>query len=276
MVTSSVYPYNHHPCYSLNRGILWHRIHLPVAPVCNVKCAFCSQTLGSSCHSSKPGFSSQIMTPDIAVNRTRIEIDKNPNLKIVAISGPGEPLANIETFETLERIRMEFQDISMCLSTNGVLLSEYVDWLKEVNVATVSVSMSTPCISTASKIYEWARFQNTLVRGEIMASKIIDAQINGIRMASNEGIHVKVNSILIPEINMHDMVNLAGVISRAGAELQNIVPLVPNDKLSSNRAPSFQEIQNIRKEASSFIEQFTYCKQCRSDVVGIPGCDSIL
>ncbi len=216
------------------------------------------------------------MTPDIAVNRTRIEIDRNPNLKIVAISGPGEPLANTETFETLERIRMEFQDISMCLSTNGVLLSEYVDWLKEVNVATVSVSMSTSCISTASKIYEWARFQNTLVQGEIMASKIIDAQIKGITMASNEGIHVKVNSILIPEINMHDIVKLAGIISKAGAELQNIVPLVPGDKLSSNRAPSFQEIQNIRKEASSFIEQFTYCKQCRSDVVGIPGCDSIL
>ncbi len=216
------------------------------------------------------------MTPDIAITRTRIEIDKNPNLKIVAISGPGEPLANAETFETLERIRMEFQDISMCLSTNGVLLSKYVDWLKEINVTTVSVSMSTSCIASASKIYEWARFQNILVRGEIMASKIIDAQIKGITMASNEGIHVKVNSILIPEINMQDIVNLASVISKAGAELQNIVPLVPNDKLSSNRAPSFQEIQDIRKEASSFIEQFTYCKQCRSDVVGIPGCDSIL
>ncbi len=216
------------------------------------------------------------MTPNIAVARTKTEIKKNTNLNIVAVSGPGEPLANPETFVTLERIRKEYQNISMCLSTNGVLLSENIDWLKEINVSTVSVSMSTSCIITASKIYEWARFQNALVRGDVMAAKIIEAQIKGIKMASNEGIHVKVNSILIPEINMQDIVPLARVISKAGATLQNIVPLYPDDKFSSLRAPSFQEIQNIRKKASSFIKQFTFCKQCRSDVVGIPGCDSVL
>jgi nitrogen fixation protein NifB len=223
-----------------------------------------------------PGFSSKIMTPENALARTRIEVEKNPLLRIVAISGPGEPLANPETFETLELIRKEFNHIAMCMSTNGTMLEEKTDWLEEIEVKTVTVSMSTSNISSASKIYEWARFGGSLIRNKEMASRIIKAQLRGISKASKAGIYVKVNSILIPEINKQDIVPLADKISRAGASIQNIVPLVPNDKLASYRAPTLREIQDIRTEASNYIRQFSHCKQCRSDVVGIPGQDTIL
>ncbi|MHA3962803.1 MAG: radical SAM protein [Candidatus Thorarchaeota archaeon SMTZ1-45] len=276
MVISVRYPFNHHPCYATNRDSLWHRIHLPVASVCNVKCAFCSHSVGNSCHTSKPGFSAQIMTPEDAIKRTRVEIQKNPNLRLVAVSGPGEPLANPETFETLEIIRREHQDIAMCLSTNGLLLEDKIKWLREINVDTITVSMSTTNFSTASKIYEWARFKDSILRNEEMGLKIVKAQLRGISKAANAGIFVKVNSILIPELNMKDIVPLACIISKLGATLHNIVPLFPNDKFIKYRKPSHQELQEIRKEASVYINQFTHCKQCRSDVVGIPGCDTIL
>lgn len=276
MAITSEYPFNHHPCYSNNRSSLWHRIHLPVAPVCNVKCAFCSHSVGSSCHTSKPGVSGQIMTPDSAVARTRAEIEKNPLLRIVAISGPGEPLANPETFETLEIIRREFKDIAICMSTNGTLLEDNVDWLRRTQVDTITVSMSTASISTASEIYEWARLGDGILQNEEMGSRIVDSQLRGISKASKAGIHVKVNSILIPEINKQDILPLARKISRAGAALQNIVPLVPNDSLSDFRAPTIKELSDMRREASTFMKQFSYCKQCRSDVVGIPGHDRIL
>jgi nitrogen fixation protein NifB len=276
MAITSDYPFTHHPCYSNNRSSLWYRIHLPVAPVCNVKCAFCSHSVGSSCHTSKPGISGQIMTPESAVARTRAEIEKNPRLKIVAISGPGEPLTNPETFETLEMIREEFKDIAICVSTNGTLLEDNVDWLRKTQVDTITVSMSTANISTASKIYEWARFGNDILQNEEMGSRIVNSQLRGISKASKAGIHVKVNSILIPEINSEDIPPLAREISRLGAALQNIVPLVPNDSFSDFRAPTIEEISEIRKRASTFMKQFSHCKQCRSDVVGIPGSDRIL
>ena len=276
MVVVSEYPFNHHPCYSDNRSSLWYRIHLPVAPVCNVKCAFCSHSVGSSCHTSKPGFSGQIMTPEIAVARTVEEVKKNPRLRIAAISGPGEPLANPETFETLELIRGEFSDIAFCLSTNGTMLEENVNWLRKRKVDTITVSMSTAHVNTASRIYEWARFGDDTLQGEEMGSRIVDSQLRGISKASKAGIHVKVNSILIPGINMQDIVPLACEISMAGATLQNIIPLFPFDSLSSFRAPTSKELSDIRREASAFMKQFTHCKQCRSDVVGIPGYDRIL
>ena len=272
----SEYPFNHHPCYSNDRRSLWHRIHLPVAPVCNIKCAYCSHSIGASCHTPVPGYSRRIMIPQEAVAKLRVEIKKNPLLRIAAVSGPGEPLANPETFETLTRIREEWKDLAICLSTNGTLLERYIDWMKEMKVDTVTVSMSTSNSLTAAKIYEWARLGDEILIGETMAARIINAQLKGITKASDAGIHIKVNSILIPELNMDDMVPLAQAISDAGAVLHNIIPLVPNDMFVNYRPPSKEELLKARKEASSFMKQFSHCKQCRSDVVGIPGRDRVL
>ena len=244
--------------------------------MCNVKCGFCSHSLSSSCHTSMPGASSKILTPEAAAARAMKEIVKNPLLRIVAVSGPGEPLANEETFETLEMIRRNHKEIAICLSTNGVLLGEYVDWLVEMGVETISVSMSTLSSWTASRIYEWAKFRSGLMKGREMGSRIVKSQLHGIAKASRAGIHVKVNSILIPELNMQDIKPLAKEIAKAGASLQNIVPLIPNDKFASYRPPTREEVQKVRTEASVFIKQFSHCKQCRSDVVGIPGCDEVL
>jgi nitrogen fixation protein NifB len=270
------YPWEFHPCWSHSRHNIWERIHLPVARACNVKCAFCDRTLASACHTSMPGTSRIIMTPEDAASRAIEELEKRPNLKIVAISGPGEPLANDATLCTLQRVRMAFPAIHFCLSTNGVLLAEQVPNLLRLNVETVSVSMSTVNPQSAARIYEWAILEGDLMHGEKMGKRVIEKQLEGIRRASNAGIRVKVNSILIPSINGGDIDSLARSISKAGATLHNIVPLVPNANMIQMQAPSEREIAMARKTASAYIEQFHHCQQCRSDVVGIPGNDTPL
>ena len=120
-------------------------------------------------------------------------------------------------------IRNEFEDLAMCLSTNGTLLENNVRRLEELNVATITVSMSTSSVLSASRIYEWGRFQGKTLYGKVMASRIVESQMRGITKASSAGIRVKVNSILIPEINRQDIEPLAQEIAAAGASLQNIV-----------------------------------------------------
>lgn len=269
-------PIRNHPCYSNSREILWHRIHLPVASICNVKCVFCSHSVGSSCHTSKPGFARQVMFPETAVERAVMEIRKDSRIKIVAVSGPGEPLANPETFETLELIRKYREDIHLCLSTNGTLLFDNIQWLVKMGFKTLTVSMSTINPETASRIYEWARLGETTLTGSQMGSKIVEEQIRGISRAARAGIFVKVNSILIPTINDHDIIPLAKTIADAGASLQNIIPIVPNGRLASLSPPLKDDLERLRNQAAAYIDQFRYCYQCRSDVIGIPGCDVVL
>ena len=270
------YPAELHPCWSHSRHKVWERIHLPVAKVCNVKCAFCDRTRVSACHTNAPGASRILMTPEDAVNRAIKEMEKRPNLKIVAISGPGEPLANDATLSTLELIRMAFPAIHFCISTNGILLATQIPNLLRFNVETVSVSISTVNPQFAARIYEWAILDGKLIQGVNMGKRVIEKQLEGIRRASSVGIRVKANSILIPSINGGDIGSLARSISEAGATLHNIVPLVPSANMIQMPAPSRLELAMARETASTYIEQFHHCQQCRSDVVGIPGDDTLL
>jgi nitrogen fixation protein NifB len=77
-------------------------------------------------------------------------------------------------------------------------------------------------------------------------------------------------------MNGEQMEALARALRNAGARLQNIVPLIPFDNMAKERPPTQDELQDTRNRASRYMEQFHYCKQCRSDVVGIPGADRIL
>jgi len=276
MTSPSQYPFVSHPCYSETRDNLWARIHLPVARNCNVKCIFCDHSVGSSCHTSKPGYSASIMDPKEAITRTFSEIEKNPRLKIVAISGPGEPLANKETFTTLEGIRNQNKELEFCLSTNGVLLEGAATQLKKLGVRSISVSMSAILPETATQIYEWARIDREILQGLKMGEAIILKQLAGIERTVALGITVKVNTILMPNINLKDIQYLSKQIVDSGALLQNIVPLIPCGNAQKLRPPTKEELYMARQIASENIAQFTHCKQCRSDVVGIPGFDRIL
>lgn len=276
MVALDRYPFVHHPCFAVRRERLWSRIHLPVAAYCNVKCIFCDGHKGSSCHSSKPGYSSQLMSPKIAVERVMAELVNDANLRIIAISGPGEPLANSETFETLQGILERGADVHFCLSTNGLLLDEMLPKLLDMNLSSISVSMSAQNHAVAARLYEWASIKGNILRGPQMGKEIVSRQLRGIKQAAYSGICVKVNTILIPELNADDIEPLSRKISESGAKLQNIVPLIPCDTASNMRAPSVRELELARKTAAENILQFTHCRQCRSDVVGIPGNDCVL
>jgi nitrogen fixation protein NifB len=216
------------------------------------------------------------MTPEEAISRTEVEMKKNPKLKIVAISGPGEPLANEETFTTLKGIRNKHKNVKFCLSTNGVKLEEKATLLHELGVESVSVSVSALRPIIVSKMYEWAIIDDQLLKGPKMGELIIQNQLRGITKAVELGMVVKVNTILIPEINMQEMNHLSQRLASKGVSLQNIVPLIANPSIPHLNPPTEQEIMEARRIGSQHLPQFTHCKQCRSDVVGIPGDDTIL
>jgi len=216
------------------------------------------------------------MTSDEAIARVVKEHAVEPRLRIVAISGPGEPLANNETFVTLQRVQDSLSGIKLCLSTNGTLLEDMLEKICDFNVSTISVSMSTQSESIASHLYEWAIFNGQIVKGKEMGREIVSRQLRGIKSAAEAGIFVKVNTILIPELNENDIGPLSQRISDAGAQLQNIIPLVSCGNATTLRPPSDSEISTARNTASRNIDQFLHCKQCRSDVIGIPGNDRVL
>ncbi|XFO67410.1 FeMo cofactor biosynthesis protein NifB [Sporomusa silvacetica DSM 10669] len=53
---------NDHPCFHGKASARWGRVHLPVAPQCNIQCNFCNR-LYDCVNESRPGVSRRVLEP---------------------------------------------------------------------------------------------------------------------------------------------------------------------------------------------------------------------
>ncbi|MBS7643300.1 hypothetical protein KEJ26_01755 [Candidatus Bathyarchaeota archaeon] len=102
--------YNHvtkvHPCFSHACHAKYARIHIPVAPRCNIQCNYCERGLNT--YVQKPGFASKILTPFDALKAVEraVEDKDKYELSVVGVAGPGDALANEETIAELKLLRL--------------------------------------------------------------------------------------------------------------------------------------------------------------------------
>ena len=258
-----------HPCYSEKAHFQIARIHLPVAPKCNIQCKFCKRDINKCEY--RPGVTSYIASPTQALARLEKAVKEIPNLKVVGIAGPGEPLANSETFETFELVEERFPKLVKCIATNGLLLPRKVDELVALNVKTVTVTVNALDPEVASKIYSWIHYDGKLYRGEEGTKILIHNQLEGIEKASEKGLVVKVNTVLIPKINVGQIEGIAKEVASRGAVLMNIIPLIPMYEFKKFKPPNCDGLNAARALAEKHIPQFRLCRQCRADACGVPG-----
>ena len=265
-----------HPCFGGDHSKAG-RIHLPVAPGCNIKCGFCERKFDCA-NESRPGVTSKVLTPEQAVNRVRLvkqhmEEQGGAQLKVVGIAGPGDPLANPKTFETFRLVREQFPDMTLCLSTNGLRLPEKVERLLEYDIHSLTVTINAMTPQTGAKVYEWINFAGTRIRGEEAAEILLMEQLKGLEMAANAGLLVKVNFVYIPGVNDHETLELAVKVRELGAEMMNIIPVIPVGKFENIEPPSEATMEMVKNQAELILSQARHCKQCRADAAGVVGND---
>jgi len=258
-----------HPCFGVKAHFKVARIHLPVAPRCNIQCNYCTRKIDKCEH--RPGVAACLMDETGAIERLRNEIKSNPNLKVVGIAGPGDALANESTFKTLELVNKNWPDLVACLSTNGLLAEESADRLKQIGVKTVTVTINAIDPEVGAKVYEWVSHKGSVYRGVEGARMLIEKQLKGVEELVKKGIVVRVNTVLIPEVNAAEVPRIAEEVAKRGASIMNIIPLIPIHKFAGSRAPTCEELENARRSAEYFLPQFRLCKQCRADACGVPG-----
>ena len=123
-----------HPCFDPKARHEFGRVHLPVAPKCNIQCNYCDRQY-DCCNESRPGVTSTVLSPKQALEYYRQVRQRVPDLAVVGIAGPGDPFANApETMETLTLIRHEDSDVLLCVATNGLMVGPHLDGLAELEV----------------------------------------------------------------------------------------------------------------------------------------------
>ena len=259
-----------HPCFSTGRHMKAGRIHLPVAPACNISCNYCVRKFDCA-NESRPGVTSKVVTPEEALQvvRDAKQSSLGKYLNVVGIAGPGDPLANPGTFETLALVKESFPDLSLCLSTNGLLLPEKIDDLVRLGISHLTVTVNTLDEGTASAIYSYIQWKNHTYIGIDAAKILIDNQLRGITMAAEAGITIKVNTVVIPGLNDSGLEALAHEVKRRGAHLHNLVPLIPQGKFARRLSPEVDEMKEHRHKLAQILPQMTHCQQCRADAIGL-------
>lgn len=261
--------YISHPCFDEKAHSSVGRVHLPVAPKCNTLCGYCDRRF-ACINENRPGVCRELLKPEEAVHYLSRILDIEPRVRVVGIAGPGEPLANDETFLTLQLVRRHFPHLNLCVATNGLLLPDYVNLLAELGVRYLTVTMNAVNSQIASKIYLWVYYRNKRFSGTEAGRIMISQQIEGVRMAVEKGLRVKINTVLIPDLNRGEITEIAKSVRRAGAHIMNIIGMLPLGAYQGMRAPDEHELKRVRKTAASIMPQFFLCRRCRADAWGVP------
>lgn len=266
-----------HPCFGGDRHKNG-RMHLAVAPRCNIACAYCDRRHDCA-NESRPGVASRILNPQQAIEQVRStmnDVRLGKIIRVVGIAGPGDPLANEETFETFHLVKAEFPDLLFCLSTNGLLLPERINELVSLGVHSLTITINALAPAVGAHIYHHVIHRGICYVGTEGAALLIENQLEGLRLATERGVVVKVNSVLIPGVNDQQIPLIADTVGKLGASVMNVMPIIPQAGLSHIVPPTPEYLETVRSASECFIGQFRGCRQCRADAVGLidGGCTS--
>lgn len=261
--------FEQHPCFSDEAHDRVGRIHLPVAPRCNIQCNFCEHRMCTDIQ--HPGWAAKLLSVAEAVDFIQSVVSQRQAYDfVVGIAGPGDALVNDRTFQTLALIHKLYPQIVTCLCTNGLLLEDRLEAMIDAGVKALTVTVNASDSRVGKDIYSWVKYQGTIYRGEEAAALLITKQFSGIRKALDAGLSVKVNTVLIPGVNDQHIVKLAFRLRQAGVKLMNIMPLIPSGKMKNHPPPTCDELRKARRDCEEIIPQFHRCEQCRADVVYLP------
>ncbi|MCK1636774.1 nitrogenase cofactor biosynthesis protein NifB [Bradyrhizobium sp. 157] len=268
-----------HPCYSEEAHHHYARMHVAVAPACNIQCNYCNRKYDCA-NESRPGVVSEKLTPEQAAKKVLAVASTIPQMTVLGIAGPGDPLANPEkTFKTFELVAKAAPDIKLCLSTNGLALPDHVDTIARLNVDHVTITINMVDPEIGAKIYPWIFYGHRRYTGVKAAKMLINRQLQGLKMLAEREILCKINSVMIPGINDQHLVDVNKAVKSRGAFLHNIMPLISAPQhgtvfgLNGQRGPAAQELKALQDACEGEMNMMRHCRQCRADAVGLLGED---
>ena len=262
-----------HPCFNDEARHRFARIHLPVAPRCNVQCNFCRH--GFDClNESRPGVTSALLSPPQALHYLQNVIAQGMPISVVGIAGPGDPFANVEeTLGTLRLVRQHYPDMLLCVASNGLNVAPHAEAIAELNVSHVTLTVNAVDPDIGAKIYAWIRYGKKAYRGRDGAALLLERQLEAIRALKRHGVTVKINTIVVPGINQDHVEQVAHTVAELGADLINCIPFYPvaDTPFGVIESPAAATMADIRAGVEKLLPAMHHCTRCRADAVGLLG-----
>lgn len=264
-----------HPCFNAKVQGKFGRVHLPVAPKCNIKCNYCNRRY-DCVNESRPGVTSTVLTPEQALHYMDKVLAAEPRISVAGIAGPGDPFANAdETLGTMQQLRRHYPDLILCLSSNGLGLAPHVEEIADIGVSHVTLTVNGVDPEITKHIYTFVRDGNIVYHRRQAAELLLARQLTAIEKLKARGITVKINFITIPGVNDHHAEETARTMAGLGVDLFNCMAMLPNadTPFAELAEPDKAMMNRLRKKCEAHLPQMRHCKRCRADAVGLLGKD---
>ncbi|MDR3569298.1 MAG: radical SAM protein [Syntrophobacteraceae bacterium] len=264
-----------HPCFNAEAKGSYGRVHLPVAPECNIRCNYCNRK--TDCvNESRPGVSSAILTPMQALAYMDKVLEKESRISVAGIAGPGDPFANpTETLETMRLIKEHYPEMLLCLSSNGLAVPRHLEEIAKIGVSHVTITINAVDPQIGAKIYSWVRDGKVIYRGIKGAELLLERQLQAVEGLKKLGVTVKANVIVVPTVNDHHVEEVAKTLAGLGVDLLNCMAMFPNRETVFEDIPEPEAalMEELRAKAEKYLPQMRHCTRCRADAVGLLGND---
>jgi nitrogen fixation protein NifB len=264
---------DNHPCFNPGACKSFGRVHLPVAPRCNIQCKFCNRQF-DCVNETRPGVTSAVLSPGQAMVYLEEVFAAKGNISVVGIAGPGDPFANPqETLETLSRVRTRYPGVMLCVATNGLDISSHISKLADLKVSHITLTVNAVDPVIGEKIYAWMRVGKRVVGPAQGAAILLERQLAAIKELKAHGIMVKANSIILPGINDDHIEHVARTMADLDVDLFNAMPYYPNagSEFENLSEPDSGSVEKIRAASAVHVKQMRHCTRCRADAVGLLG-----
>ena len=262
-----------HPCFNIDARHRHGRVHLPIAPDCNVQCNFCKRIYDCA-NESRPGVTTAILSPRQALDYLDRVLAKDARISVVGIAGPGDPLATPSlTLETLRLVREAYPEMLLCVASNGLGLPPHAEALGKLAVSHVTLTVNAVDPQVGAKVYAWIRDGKKVYRGLPAAELLWSRQAEAIRLLKQHDVVVKINTIIIPGVNDDHVVEVARRVADLGADIANCVPLYPvqGTPFGELESPPPDRVAAIRADVAQLLPIMSHCTRCRADAVGLLG-----
>jgi MoaA/NifB/PqqE/SkfB family radical SAM enzyme len=124
-------------------------------------------------------------------------------------------------------------------------------------VSHVTVTINARESETGKRIYRFIDYQGKRYAGIEAAAILLENQYTGVAMLKQLGIICKVNTVLLKGLNDRTLVDISKKIKEAGAEVLNIMQLIPVQGTLFESMPlvSNEELNEARKVCEPVLPQ---------------------
>ncbi len=168
------------------------------------------------------------MVPEAIVQLDAVMKERGESISMVAISGPGDPLASPEiTLQTVRAVRQRYPAIKIGLKTLGLGSEHLAGELARAGANYVEMLVDGIKSEILEKIYAWIRPGLKTLKVSEAVDLLIREQRNGVPALKFHNIEVTILTTLYPGINIDHAPKISASMLVLGAGGMALIPYAP-------------------------------------------------